>query len=187
MRTRPIELYGAEWANLFATARSAFRLETLQEYTTAGEAEQLARFLAGEEVDFESGREGWLRLIQRIRMSRVHVIFSDLTGYLRFELRAQRLSVKAGEDIRLLEVEEASGHVDHLTATAIAFGDFWLFNGWTLVRLQYDGEGRPTGATIDKNPLAVWRARRLQRQLLRAAVPYRDYMEKAGSLAATGS
>ncbi len=66
---------------------SAWRLETLDWYTSPKTEARLARFLAGEPIT-AAERAGWLAMLHRDRaagktMARVHIIAEPLTDYLK--------------------------------------------------------------------------------------------------------
>lgn len=68
-------LAGEEFGRLFETfERTAFRLETLAEYDVDEEREEIARFLAGEDMGPEWGDRPWVRSMtdKGKSVSRVH-------------------------------------------------------------------------------------------------------------------
>jgi hypothetical protein len=103
---------------------SAWRLELLDWYTSPATERRLARFLAGEQVT-AAERETWLSMLRRDQaagktIGRVHVI-GELTDYLRYELACYQSSFLAGEDIRILPADLATG-------LDLPGFDFWLFD-----------------------------------------------------------
>src|SRR6266581_5297034 len=93
--------------------QSAYRLETLDWYTSPATEARLARFLAGEVVTPDE-RAGWLSMLDRGRAagrtySRVHVITEPLSDYLRYELACYESSAEHGEEIRILPATDAAG------------------------------------------------------------------------------
>ena len=85
--------------------------KTLPQYLVPQEAEEFARFKAGETFP-DIQEDGWTEQIRRHKTEgrttgRVHIVTRPLSDYLRFEFaRYYRHSVRAGEDIRILDVTE---------------------------------------------------------------------------------
>jgi hypothetical protein len=129
--------------------RSAFRLETLPEYSVPQEAEMLAAFKRGEPVDLPDDHPWLVRVRQHVlagkAMRRVRVVSYPLTDYLRMEMSWYPKSVAAGEDIRITD--------QRLT------GDFWLFDDEVAIVLHYDPAGRFIAAETS-NDLAHYRRQR---------------------------
>jgi hypothetical protein len=121
--------------------RSAFRLETLPEYSVPQEAELLARFKRGQPVDLPDDHPWLVNVRRHCRagkvMRRVRVVSRPLTDYLRMELSWYPKSVAAGEDIRITEQSLR--------------GDFWLFDDEAVIVLKYDETGRFLSAEADTN------------------------------------
>jgi uncharacterized protein DUF6879 len=119
--------------------RSAFRLETLPEYSVPQEAEMLAAFKRGERVDLPDDHP-WLLRVRRHtaagrQMRRVRVVSYPLTDYLRMEMSWYPKSAIAGEDIRIANLNENP----ELTTCS---QDFWLFDDSTALKMVYDSTGR---------------------------------------------
>jgi hypothetical protein len=129
--------------------RSAFRLETLPEYSVPQEAEMLAAFKRGEPVNLPDDHPWLVRVRQHVLsgkvLRRVRVVSYPLTDYLRMEMAWYPKSVAAGEDIRITE--------RRLT------GDFWLFDDEAAIVMHYDQAGRFIGVETS-NDLAHWRRQR---------------------------
>jgi hypothetical protein len=129
---------------------TAFRLETLDAYTSGSDGGDVARYLAGKS-DPDPARKGpWLNRLRSERAGgrlrqRVHVLRSPLAEYLRYECEWGYVpNSQAGEDIRILDLAErglptALADIDH---------DFWLIDGQTSIRMYYDGDGRFERAEI---------------------------------------
>jgi hypothetical protein len=104
-------LAGEEFFDLFRTfEHTAFRLEVRESYY---EKEQLAQFLAGEQVDL-SYMEEWLALMSQHRqegkrIERVRVVSRPYSDYTRYGLWLCQYNTQAGEDIRYLERQHAAG------------------------------------------------------------------------------
>jgi hypothetical protein len=126
--------------------RSAFRLERLQAYFNPAEAELLAAFQRGEDVQVPDDHP-WPPLVHRATqagktMQRVRMVEHPLSDYLRFELSLFPRSAEAGEDIRIASLD------DHPELEACQ-EDFWLFDDEVVVVLTYDERGRFLGSRIE--------------------------------------
>ena len=163
-----------EFVRLFSTfERSAFRLETRQQYLVDEEAELVHAFLEGRPSPPSAAMDQWLSLIRTNtnagkRMYRVHILEQPLTGYVRWELSTYPANAAAGEQIfiadraRLKDLRE----------------DFWLFDDRDLVTLRYDEDGHWLG--VDLRPESDLDRYRVMRDLaLAEAVPLADYLAKA--------
>jgi hypothetical protein len=114
-----VRLEGEAWSRYFQEfASSAFRLELRQIYVMPGEADDLAAFERGElpPVDYHYG---WLDTVAN--------------------------AVKAGEDIRILDVTD--GPIPELPNH-----DFWLFDDTTMVKLLYRPDGTQEGRELIEHP-----------------------------------
>lgn len=137
-------LEGEDFGRLFETfERTAFRLETLAVYDVEDEQEEIERFLAGEDMGPEWDDNPWVRSMtdQGKSVSRVHVLRSPLTDYLRYELAAYPGNIKAGESIGIIDLaaRDVAGVPDH---------DFWLFDDRDVYRMHYTPEGKFIGAEL---------------------------------------
>lgn len=134
------------------TGRTAFRLETLDAYEVASDGSDFARWLAGEPAPTPQRKEPWLARLRSERdrglyRSRVHVVESPLSDYLRYECEWSYLpNGEAGEDIRILDLSEVPLPADE-HALFVQTGDFWLINGQT-VRMDYDNRGQFVSAQV---------------------------------------
>jgi hypothetical protein len=150
--TKPIT--GREQAALWQRCRrSAWRLETREVYDVPEEAEELARYRRGEPVD--AAGDEWVRHVTAAtsagkRLGRVHVIDRPLAdydrdSYLWFETEFYKLSVPAGEDVRIAVRSQHAG-LQRLRR------DFWLFDTETsqpfATLMRYDEFGRFLGADL---------------------------------------
>ncbi|NML50048.1 hypothetical protein HHL19_10245 [Streptomyces sp. R302] len=169
----PDLLTGEEFGRLFDSfERTAFRLETLDTYDVAEEQEEIARFLAGEYMGPEWDDNPWVRSMtgKGKRVSRVHVLTSPWTDYLRYELAAYPGNIKAGESIGIIDRAEqsADGLPDH---------DFWLFDDRDVYRMHYTPEGAFVGGELlPADRLPEYQGHR--DRALAAAVPFADYWER---------
>ncbi|MFD3516078.1 DUF6879 family protein [Streptomyces sp. NPDC058657] len=166
-------LTGEAFGALFETfERTAFRLETLDEYDVEEEREEIARFLAGEEMGPDWDDNPWVRSLtdRGKQVGRVHVLRSPLTDYLRYELAAYPGNIKAGESIGIVDLadQDVTGLPDH---------DFWLFDDRDVFRMHYSPEGAFIGGEhLPPHRLSEYRAYR--DRALAVAVPFADYWER---------
>lgn len=158
--------------------RSAFRLELLDYYAAANEAEPLRRFLAGQPQD-PAWREPWKQFIREAvrdgrRVARVHVIDEPLSDYLRFELTCgYPAGAAAGEDVRIF--------LRHLYPKLIfPAHDFWLFDDREAVVMAYDGHGGFLGADLTSDPDVVARCRHVRDFSMNLSFPLSDYLASLG-------
>ncbi|EWC59280.1 hypothetical protein UO65_5437 [Actinokineospora spheciospongiae] len=125
-------------------------METRDRYNSPREAEPYRKFLAGTpDISFH---EGWLAMVREATavgrsFSRVKVVSLPLTDYIRFGMWAAGFTREAGDDIRYLTREQATGLPGH---------DFWLFDSRLLVRMHFDeGDDRFVGGEIVDDPAIV--------------------------------
>ncbi len=73
----------------------------------------------------------------------------------------------AGEDVRILDVTDQPN-------PGLATQDFWLFDDRSIVRMDYDGQGRQLGRELLENtdpaPYVAWK-----QAALKNAVPFAEY------------
>ncbi|MEU7022455.1 DUF6879 family protein [Streptomyces sp. NPDC046203] len=164
---------GEDFGKLFERfERTAFRLETLDTYDVEEERDEMARFFAGEDMGPEWDDNPWVRSMtdQGKRVSRVHVLSSPLTDYLRYELAAYPGNIKAGESIGIIDRAER-------TVEGLSDHDFWLFDERDVYRMHYTDSGAFVGGELlpaDRLPeyLAYRDA------ALSAATPFASYWER---------
>ncbi|MGC5401549.1 DUF6879 family protein [Streptomyces sp. DT20] len=165
-------LSGEKFGRLFETFRwTAFRLETLSVYSVEEEHEEFERFLLGGDMGPDWTDNPWVRSMTNKgkQLSRVHVLSSPLTDYLRYELAAYPGNITAGETIGIIDRAErnVAGLPDH---------DFWLFDDQDVYRMHYTPEGAFIGAEpLPGHKLAQYRNYR--DTALADAVPFADYWE----------
>jgi len=152
---------------------SAWRLETLDWYTSPATEARLARFLAGEPVT-AAERAGWLAMLRRSRaagktMARVHIIAEPMTDYLKYELACYESSVEAGEDIRILRADVAAG-------LDLPDFDYWLFDDLRAAVQYYGDRGRWLRAEIVTDPGFVAACRRWRDVAMSRAIPLDSFM-----------
>ncbi|MGH3615679.1 MAG: DUF6879 family protein [Pseudonocardia sp.] len=163
------------WRSFFdAYKREAFRLESLPSYGVASEDEELQGFLSGGELVIPDD-DPWLRRVRHFRatgrwIGRVHVLRQPLSDYLRYEFAVYAHTVRAGEDVRILDL--AAHHDLDLPAQ-----DFWLFDDRHVVRMDYDGDGVQMGRELlEQVDPAPYVARK--QQALELAMPFLEYQAK---------
>jgi hypothetical protein len=153
---------------------SVFRLETRDRYDVESDAGNVARYLAGEPAPSMSFKGPWLERLatERVegkRRTRVHVLRSPLSDYLRYECEwGYVFTAAAGEEIYVLDLAERP-KPDELIDE-----DFLLLDDRHVVIVHYDDDGRFVGA----EPLpavALPRYRRCRDVALEIAVPFDDY------------
>ncbi|MFC1430409.1 DUF6879 family protein [Streptacidiphilus sp. N1-3] len=166
-------LDGDEWKAKFRDfKREAWRLETLPQYLVPQEANEFARFKAGEEFP-DVQEDGWTRQIREHKaegrvMGRVHIITRPLSDYLRFEFsRYYRHSVRAGEDIRILDVTDRPNPLEGIQ-------DFWLFDRTTVVLMNYGPDGKQINRTLFDGEIGPYLE--AQRVAIVESVPFGEFV-----------
>jgi len=173
-----VRLSPAEFAANFTDAFevSAFRLELLDAYVSANEAEHFRRYLAGEPQD-RSWREPWQASVRAAKMrgktiSRVHVVTEPLTPYAAFELTcAYPANVEAGEDIRIL-ARDAAEPLDLFDR------DFWLLDSRTAAVMDYDRAGNWLAVDLMADPELISDLLRTRDVAMAHAIPLHTYLEQ---------
>jgi uncharacterized protein DUF6879 len=172
-----VRLAGEAWRVFFDSfQREAFRLETHPVYDMTSEREEYEQFLATGELHIPDD-DPWMVRVRQFRadgrwIGRVHVLRRPLSDYLRYEFAVYRHTVRAGEDIRILDLTTQPG-------PGLPGQDFWLFDEYSVVRMDYDSQGRQTGRELledtDPPPYVAWK-----RTALAHAQPFGQYLELAG-------
>jgi hypothetical protein len=144
-------------ADLYRTCRvSARRLETLQDYGSAGDEERRRAFRAGEPLPPPAAAKmDDLALIADLRkrgiyVGRVHVIDRPLSPYVRYELAVYAENAEAGEDVR---IADRSRHPE----LGRLGQDFAVFDSATVILFDYDSAGRVRNYRIADDPVTVKR------------------------------
>jgi len=114
--------------------------------------EALGQFVAGEPVDL-AWFQGWLTLIREAvaegrRFTRVRVVSMPLTDYSRFGVFCSEQTNAAGEDIRYLRRDDATG---------LPHYDYWLFDSRALVRMHFDEDENFLGGERIEDPAVIVR------------------------------
>lgn len=154
-----MRLDGDAWRQFFDSfEREAFRLETLPEYRVANERNDFEHFLATGEVNISEG-DPWHARVRHFRetgrwIGRVHVVTRPLTDYLRFEFTFQLRSVRAGEEVRILDLTDRPN-------PGLPKQDFWMFDESKVVRMAYEADGTQIGRElleeVDPSPYVAWK------------------------------
>ncbi|MFD9689062.1 DUF6879 family protein [Kitasatospora sp. NPDC059088] len=166
-------LDGDAWRAVFDTfEREAFRLETRSAYAMPGEDEEFREFLATGELDIPED-DPWLTRVRTYRASgrricRVHVLTRPLSDYLRYEFAAYAHNVKAGEDIRILDL---TGRDD----PGLPDQDFWMFDDTTVVDMRYRSDGTQSGRELLEDP-DLEQYRHWRGLALSLSVPFEEYV-----------
>lgn len=160
--------------------RSLFRLETLDRYDVSSDGGDFQRYMRGEGGPDERRKAAWHKVLQAdldrgVTTSRVHVVRSPLSDYLRYEFEWGYAHNLAYERIRILDLAEQPA-AGGMTAALESIGDFWLIDGADVAVMHYDEEGRYLGFDVapdDRAPRyiavadAAWRM----------AVPFESYQD----------
>jgi Family of unknown function (DUF6879) len=170
-----VRLEADAWRSFFDSfKREAFRLETMPSYGVASEDEELQGFLTTGQLVIPDDDQ-WLTRLRHFRatgrrVSRVHVLRRPLSDYLRYEFAVYSHTVRAGEDVRILDLT-------HQTEPGLPTADFWLFDDARVVRMDYEPDGRQLGREwlkdVGPEPYVAWKQLALEQ-----AVPFRDYQAK---------
>jgi hypothetical protein len=114
----------------------------------------------------------WLTRVRHFRrtgrwVGRVHVLTRPLTDYLRYEFAVYGFTIRAGEDVRILDVTNEPD-------PGLPKQDFWLFDESAVVLMEYDADGTQLGREllehIDPAPHVEWKRLALDR-----AEPFASY------------
>lgn len=167
-----MRLEGDDWRTFFdAHNREAFRLETRQSYGVESERAEYEHFLSTGELDIPD-TDQWLVRLRNFQQTgrwvgRVHVLTRPLTDYLRYEFALYGFTVRAGEDVRVLDVTG-------MPEPGLPKQDFWLFDERAVVLMEYDDDGNQLGREfledVDPAPYIAWK-----RLALDLAVPFATY------------
>lgn len=166
-----------EWSEHFRRfKRSALHLELRDWYAVDEEKERFARFLATGRRDHAAEaqeRQRWLTLIRDATRSgkmirRARVVSEPVTDYIRFEWAGTDLTVEAGEEVKWLPRQLASG-------IALPGNDFWLFDDHTAVFNLFTGDGRWAGAEMTTEIAVTKLCRSAFNAVWEKAIPHSEY------------
>lgn len=156
--------------------RTVFRLERRDLYAVDSDAGNVVRYLAGEPAPAMDVKEPWLRRLSQERAegkrrSRVHVLCTPLSDYLRYECEwGYTYTSRAGEEIFILDLAERPRPQELIDE------DFLLLDDEHVVVVHYDNEGRFLGG----QPLPtteVQRYRQCRDAALVGAVPFEEFWQ----------
>lgn len=157
---------------------SLFRLETLQAYSGSSADEAFAAYRAGRPVPVTVELREWCaRMRQRVRtgcaVQRVHVVTEPTTEYMGFELASYAPNVDAGEDVRIIRVQQGGAWpVD------VPSHDFWLVDAHELWVMGYAEDGAWLGAERVGDPGEIVAACHARDAALAQAQPWASYLQE---------
>jgi len=164
-------LEGAAWDEPWDNLQCrAWRLELHPVYTVPQEAEDLARWKRGEDVEPD---QEWLDLIEQsvkagIQFGRVHVVTPPLTAYLRFEFEvAYRPTTPIGHDVRILDLSRTPN-------PGLPDEDFWILDD-KVVRMLYREDGTQIGRKLVEDSEEMPRYEEYMRLAIENSVPFDEY------------
>lgn len=165
LRPAPEPITTEEFGALFSSfSRSAFRLETLQDYDGTGPDPEWASLV--------KANTRWGKTHQR-----VHVVTEPLTPGVQEELTAGYApNVGAGEDIRIIAAPEGSW------PDGVPQFDFWLFDTALMLCMNYRDDGTFIGAERVTDPQQILEAVRVRDAVLHDAVPWKSYVASSPDL-----
>lgn len=155
--------------------RALFRLETLDHYDVSSDGGDFQRWLHGEPGPDAGRKAAWHKVLQAdldrgVRTSRVHVVRSPLSDYLRYEFEWGYAHNLAYENIGIIDLSEQT-----LPAELAGVGDFWLIDGEAAAVMHYDEAGRYLGFTpAAGEDVQLYRA--AEAAAMRAAISFRSYV-----------
>lgn len=139
---------------------SAFRMEVMDRYDVVTDGDDVARYLAGEQVPDAAAKGPWLDQLRDDtaagkRWSRVHVLQQPLSDYLRYECEwGYVYNAAAGEDIRILDLSEQD------RPDALIEQEFWILDDACVLRMHYDAGSFVGGEVLPASELSRYRAAR---------------------------
>jgi hypothetical protein len=159
---------------------SLFRLETLQAYRGSSEDEAFAAYRADGTIPVTPELRSWCaRVHQRVcdgcAVQRVHVVIEPVTEYMAFELASYAPNVDAGEDVRILRVEDGG-----VWPLDVPRQDFWLIDASELWSMAYADDGAWLGAEPVRATDRILAACRARDAALAQAQSWVRYMQRAG-------
>lgn len=167
-------LDGEAWQAKFRDFRNeAWRLETLPEYKVPQEEQGIRAYLAGERIDPLTHSDEYTEDLERVRREgkskgRVHVVTRPLTTYLQYEFMCYRPHVRAGEDIRILDITDRPNPLEGVQ-------DFWMFDKSTVVLMNYEADGRQINREVYEGDVSQFIE--YQRIALAESVPFEEYVK----------
>ncbi|MBT2674479.1 hypothetical protein J7E95_27465 [Streptomyces sp. ISL-14] len=165
-------LDGNEWSRRFAEIQQeAWRLETLPQYLVPQEAEEFAAFREGRPLPPYTASPYTERVSRQCAEGkyhgRVHIVTQPLSDYLRFEFRYYAAHVRAGDDIRILDVTNRPNPLEGVQ-------DFWMFDRTEVVLMNYEEDGRQTNREVFEGEVSLFIE--YQRIAIAESVPFEEYV-----------
>jgi hypothetical protein len=158
---------------LSITSKRAFHLELKDAYNVEAEDEPFRRWLHGEPDDY-GWHADWANFVRQVTaagvlVQRARVVSVPHTDYTRWGLDVSRLNIKAGEDIRYLRRDLATG---------IEFpeDDFWLLDDDRLILSVFSPDGRTGGFARPSAPEMLRQCIAVRDQVWERAIPYAQYV-----------
>ncbi|GGP71892.1 DUF6879 family protein [Streptomyces melanogenes] len=168
-------LDGDAWDDKFQQFRvEAWRLETLPQYRVSRERDELRDFRAGKRIDPLTFNDAYMDDLRRVRREgkmkgRVHVLTRPLSEYLEYEFMYYEPHVRAGEDIRIMDVTDR-------TNPLAGVQDFWMFDKSEVVLMHYaEEDGLQIGREVFEGDVAPFVE--YQRIALAESVPFKEYVK----------
>lgn len=154
---------------------SLFRLEVREHYDVGSDGGDFQRYISGDPGPDPERKATWHKVLQAdldrgITTSRVHVVRSPLSDYLRYEFEWGYAHNLDYERIGILDLAEQP-----LPPELEGIGDFWLMDGQRAAVMHYDTAGRYLGFEAAQGR-RVARYAYARDAALRAAVPFESYM-----------
>ena len=156
-------------------SREALHLEMRDLYAAADHG-RFRTWLAGEPLDPAAEEEWWRPWREMMRghreagrtLRRLRVVSEPVTDYIWFEWRDADELVKAGEDVRWLPRQQASGLL-------LPGNDLWSFDAETVVFTHLSGDGAIQGYELTRDPALVARCLTAFEAAWCAAIPHSQY------------
>lgn len=155
--------------------REALHLEMRDVYAAADHG-RFRRWLAGEEFDPGDEAQWWRPWREMMRghqdagrvLRRLRVVSEPVTAYIRFEWLDAAELVKAGEEVRWLPRQRASGLL-------LPGNDLWCFDGESVVFTFLSGDGAVQGYEMTTDPDLAGQVVAAFEAAWSAAIPHGDY------------
>ncbi|MFJ3216994.1 DUF6879 family protein [Kitasatospora sp. NPDC086801] len=115
-----------------------------------------------------------LKRVRRERKAkgRVHIVTRPLSDYLRYEFMYYLPHVRAGEDVRIMDVTDRPNPLAGVT-------DYWMFDRKEVVLMNYLPDGTQIDRTVfegDNSPFVEY-----QRIAIAESVPFEEYLKGMGA------
>ncbi len=185
MARRITDLDSPEFSALFTGFEyTAYRLERLPWYGVGYEDASFRAWQAGWPTQRDPARDAWTGMVRNAVAAgkifqRVHLV-GDLTDYLRYEFEHWYLAnAAAGDDARIWP-EPPGGWPEDLPPW-----DYWMFDSHDVWAMHYDESYRFLFCEQVDDPEIVVRCNYWRDAALHHAIPFAEYMRRAGLLAAS--